>query len=109
MEKSEKKVLNSIILVIFVFIAGITVASYFGRVDHAVKNHAKITIGEARAIALENAGCEESAVVFTGQSREKEFGLYAYEIEFNDGLTRYKYEINAETGEIISSSSVIIY
>lgn len=108
MEKSEKKVFTAIILIMIVFISGITVVSYIGRIDNQVKNHAEITIGDARAIALEDAENDESNVVFTKQICEMEQGLYAYEIEFNDGLTRYEYEINAQNGEIISRYSVLI-
>lgn len=108
MEKSEKKILTVIILVMLIFISGITASAYIGRADNKVRNHAQITIGDARAIALEDAENDEANVVFTKQKREIEQGVYAYEIEFNDGLTRYEYEINAQTGEIISRFSVLI-
>lgn len=108
MEKSEKKVLAAIILIMLIFISGITVVSYIGRIDNKVKNHAEITIGDAREIALADAENDESDVVFTKQICEMEQGVYAYEIEFNDGLTRYEYEINAQTGEIISRFSVLM-
>lgn len=109
MDKSEKKVLTVIILVMLVSVAVITAVSFWCGYGNNTISSAKITIGEARAIALEDAGKEEASVVFTEQSREKEYGVYVYDIEFNDGLTRYEYDINAQTGEVMSRYSKVIY
>lgn len=108
MEKNEKKVLNAVICIMLVFILSIAIVSYIGRTERQVKNHAQITIGEAREIALNDAKSEEAKVAFTKQERDREHGIYTYEIEFNDGLTRYEYEIDAQTGEIISRFSVLM-
>lgn len=108
MDKGEKKVFSLIVSTIIIFILIISVSSYIGRIENQVKNNAQITIGEARHIALNDAKTDETEVVFTKQNREIEQGLYAYEIEFNDGLTKYEYEIDAQTGEIISRFSIII-
>lgn len=109
MAKGEKRVLNIIIMVMLIFVIGTAASSYYGRIDNVMKNKVQITVGDAREIAISDTECDKSEVVFTKQAREKENGIYAYEIEFNDGITRYEYEINAETGEIISSFSVIMY
>ena len=34
-----------------------------------------------------------------------QLGVFEYEIEFHDSATEYEYEINAQTGDIISKSS----
>lgn len=102
---SQNQIYITIILTIVILLSGITAISYVGRYDNDTKNFTKVTIGEARGIALNDAETNENSVVFTKQEREREQGLYAYEIEFNDGITRYEYEIDAETGEIISRYS----
>lgn len=104
-ESSQKQVYAAVLLTVLILISGITAVSYFCRYDNDTKNFAKITVGEARSIALEDAETEEKNVAFTKQKREREQGLYAYEIEFNDGITEYEYEIDAESGEIISRYS----
>lgn len=108
MDKSEKKVLTVIISIIIIFILGITAVSYICRTENKVANHAQITIGAARAIALEDAGTNDANVVFTEQDSNIKHGRYSYEFEFNDGLTEYEYEIDAQDGTIISRFSVLV-
>ncbi|MCM1114124.1 MAG: PepSY domain-containing protein [Clostridium sp.] len=108
MNKSEKKVLTVIILVIIIFISGITASAFISRTENH-SNTVQITIGDARAIALKDAGKTETAVAFSEQEQEKDHGLYTYEIEFSDGFTKYEYEINAQSGEIISRYAVKIH
>lgn len=107
MDKSEKKILTVIISIIIIFVLSITAVSYMCKAENR-PNQVQITIGAARAIALEDAQADEKDVVFTEQESEIEHGLYAYEIEFNDGITKYKYMINAQDGKIISRSSTLM-
>lgn len=109
MDKNEKKVMSVIILITILFVSVIIAVSLWCGCGNNTINTAKITIGEAREIALNDAECKEETVVFTEQSRTKSYGVYAYEIEFNDGLTKYEYDINAQTGEIMSRYSRLIY
>lgn len=62
-----------------------------------------ITLDEASGIALNHAGLSGDAVRFVKQKMERERQGFVYEIEFvtADG-NEYDYEINAQTGEIIS-------
>ena len=87
MNKKEKKNLSVIITVILIFISAIISVSYISGTENKVKNNARITIGQAREIALEDAETNEDSIVFTKQKRELEKGIYAYEIEFTDVLT----------------------
>ena len=60
-----------------------------------------IGIDEAKRVALKNAGASESQVRFTKAKLDYDDGVAKYEIEFVKGNTKYEYEINAKTGEII--------
>lgn len=56
---------------------------------------------QAKKIALEKAGLEESQVRRIKVKKEMENGLWVYEVEFDQGRTEYDCEINAATGEIL--------
>lgn len=62
-------------------------------------------IGKDRAkeIALEHAGVKASAAKNLKCELDRENGTAVYEVEFESGGYEYSYEINAETGKIISS------
>lgn len=63
----------------------------------------KITLDEARAIALKHAGTEAGAVTFVKAERDIDDGQYVYEIEFYLGADKeYDYKITADDGRIIS-------
>ena len=59
-----------------------------------------ITLDEAKAIALKDAGLEESAVKFYNVKLTQDDGIEIYEIEFYYQGAEYEYEIDAETGAI---------
>lgn len=65
----------------------------------------QITPEEAKTIALKDCGKDESSVTFKKSKLDRDNGIYKYEIEFHDGVTEYEYDINAQTGEVISRSS----
>ncbi len=69
----------------------------------APSNNGVITKNKAREIALRDAGLSESEVIFVEEKLESEKGKKVYEIEFYSEGTEYDYEINANTGKIISS------
>ena len=62
----------------------------------------KITKAKAKEIALAHAGVSASKATFVEAKLDYEDGVQVYEIEFYSGSTEYDYEINAETGEILS-------
>ncbi len=70
---------------------------------------ASITEEDAKRIALEDAGVSEADVLAMQVGYEMEHGRTKYEIEFYAGNMEYDYEINAETGEIISFDQDIEY
>ena len=57
---------------------------------------------QAKQIALQHAGLMESQVVFARTELDFEHGKHLYEIEFYSGQTEYDYDIDAETGDILS-------
>jgi len=65
---------------------------------------AKITMDEAKEIALKDAGIAESNVTFTKEELDLDDGVSVYELEFFIDNVEYEYEILAETGMIYSKS-----
>lgn len=59
-----------------------------------------ITLEAAKNIVLSDAGVSAADVVFTKAEKDKEDGIFVYEIEFYTADTEYEYEINASTGAI---------
>ena len=64
---------------------------------------------EAKEIALNHAGFKESDVEFTKVNKEMDDGVWQYEIEFVAGEMEYDYDINAETGDVMSFDSESVY
>ena len=62
----------------------------------------KISLEEAKKIALEDAALKESDVTFTQTELETDDGRKKYDIEFLSGSQEYDYEIDAATGKILS-------
>lgn len=63
-----------------------------------------IDVDKAKSIALSDAGLDAAAVTFIKAKRERDDGMYIYEIEFLYELNEYEYEINAADGRIIDKS-----
>ena len=64
---------------------------------------AKITLEEAKQIALNHAGLTASGVTFRDKDTKLDFddGRLVYEVEFVSGEMEYEYEISAQSGEVI--------
>ncbi|MFQ7311796.1 MAG: PepSY domain-containing protein [Sellimonas sp.] len=62
-------------------------------------------IGEAEAkkVALENAGVQESDATRIRVSKDRDDGMTIYDVQFDVNEKEYDYEINAKNGEILSS------
>lgn len=56
---------------------------------------------DAVDIALQHARVAQSDTVFLQAEGDRDNGRYLYEVEFYVGPTEYKYEIDANTGEIL--------
>ncbi len=61
-----------------------------------------ISADEAKSIALKHAGVSADKAHFTLAELDTDDGKRVYDIEFCYGGTSYEYEINAETGKIVS-------
>lgn len=72
-------------------------------------NSKYIGIDKAKSLALSNAGVNSSDATFTKAKLEKDDGIWLYEIEFVSGSNEYEYEINAESGAVISHDVDSIY
>lgn len=57
---------------------------------------------EAKKIALEHAGLTEADVTFVHVKLDRDDGRLEYEVEFYKDNTEYDYDIDANTGEILS-------
>lgn len=64
---------------------------------------AGITANDAKDAALKHAGLTESQVSDVDIDLDRDNGKLIYEVDFNSGNTEYDYDINAETGEVISA------
>lgn len=65
-------------------------------------NNNKITIDEAKEIALKHAGLANEQVSFLKAEKDIDNGRELYNIEFYYNNEEYDYEINSANGEIIS-------
>ena len=63
---------------------------------------AGITANDAKQAALKHAGLDESRVSNVDVDLDRDNGRLIYEVDFNSGNTEYDYDIDAETGEVIS-------
>ena len=70
--------------------------------NSTVNSNNKITIEEAKSIALKHSNLDESQVSFIRSEYDFDNGIEKYEIEFYCNNNKYEYEINAKTGDIIS-------
>ena len=72
--------------------------------DDTMNLMAGITAADARDAALAHAGLTESQVSDIDVDLDRDNGKLIYEVDFNSGNTEYDYDINAETGEVISAN-----
>ena len=70
--------------------------------DPAPANAEPITEAAAKQIALEHAGLSESEVQFVRVELDRDNGRSEYEIEFTKDGVEYDYDIDVNTGEIVS-------
>lgn len=64
---------------------------------------AGITASDATEAALKHAGLDKSQVSDIDVDLDRDNGKLIYEVDFNSGNTEYDYDIDAETGEVISA------
>lgn len=63
---------------------------------------AKISVEQAKQIALQHAGVAEGDAYFQKIELDREAWRLVYDIEFRAGQNEYDYEIDANSGEIVS-------
>ncbi|MCD8327514.1 MAG: PepSY domain-containing protein [Ruminococcus sp.] len=63
-----------------------------------------ITLEQAKALVLEDAGLSESEVTFIKAANDTDDGVAVYDIEFNTASKEYEYEIRVSDGKIIDKS-----
>lgn len=63
-----------------------------------------MTEAEAKAIALADAGVQESDAFFLKVKTDREHGIMVYEIDFYSNGMEYDYDIDISTGEIVGKS-----
>lgn len=71
--------------------------------DNSMNLMAGITAKDAKEAALKHAGLDESQVRDVDVDLDRDNGKLIYEVDFNSGNTEYDYDIDAETGEVISA------
>ena len=79
------------------------VESMIGGDEKSMDLMAGITAKHAKETALRHAGLDESQVSDVDVDLDRENGKLIYEVDFISGNTEYDYDINAETGEVISA------
>lgn len=80
-----------------------TVDNLFSPPGTSGQNTAKtITEEQAKTIALEHAGLTADQVQYLRVQYEIDDGIPQYEVDFHHERWEYDYEINAETGDILS-------
>ena len=89
------------------FAAGVTGVPYYGSLGTkavgVAKKAKKISADKAKKIALGDAKLAEKDVTFVKVELEFENNRLVYDVEFYSGNIEYDYDIDAVTGEIVSS------
>lgn len=67
-------------------------------------NNSKITVEKAKEISLKHANLKDNQVVFVKTEMDYDNGVQVYDIEFHYNNIEYNYEIDANTGNILSYS-----
>ena len=97
-----KKIIGIIIAIALIAVIGIGAGYYF--TNRGSTAAAAISETEAQNIALEDAGLNQNDVSFTKTKLDRDDGRSQYDIEFiaSADNTKYDYEIDAESGAILS-------
>lgn len=100
MLSSPKKIISFIIIVILI----LGILAFVGiKVGASVLNNQGIGLEKATAVALQNAGYEESEASLVRGHYDNDDGLGVYEIEFKAGDYNYDYVISAKDGTILEA------
>ena len=97
-----KKIIGIIIAIALIAVIGISAGYYF--TNRGSTAAAAISEKESQNIAIEDAGLNQNDVSFTKTNLDRDDGRSQYDIEFiaSADNTKYDYEIDAESGAILS-------
>lgn len=84
------------------FVLSAVFAGMLLTVGCGAKKESGLTVGEVRAIVLENAGVSEQDVRFVRIQLDSDHDGAHYEVEFLCGTAEYDYKVDAGTGEILT-------
>lgn len=85
--------------------AGALAKRYASGADRKAAGHTEtVSLEEAIAAALSDAGAESQDVTVTKAERELEDGIVVFDIEFSDENTKYEYGICEDNGKVYSKS-----
>ena len=70
---------------------------------------AAITADDAVSIALEHAGVDAASARVTKQELERDDGHLTYDVQFVSGTTEWDYEVDAESGAVLSHETESVY
>lgn len=89
-------------IIVLVFSISLVACTDSGVIDNSNgKTSNKITIDQAKEIALKHAGLTEDQVSFSETKNDIDDGIEKYDIEFYYNGKEYDYEISATDGKII--------
>ena len=71
-------------------------------VSQTTQSGGEISLDDAKAAALADAGVTEDGVTYVKAKKDRDDGINIYDIEFYADNTKYEYEINAADGSVIS-------
>lgn len=71
-------------------------------IQESNENNIKITMEQAKEIALKHANLDSSAVTFVEEKLDYDDNKQKYELEFYYNNKEYSYDIDANTGDILS-------
>lgn len=80
--------------------AGETIQAEEKKEGTALQPAQELTLEEAKAAALTDAGLSAELVTFTKEKADREDGIRVYELEFYDDSAKYEYEIGASDGAV---------
>ena len=75
---------------------------YYSQNQQSAANGATLTADEAKQIALQHAGIDEASTTRMEISFDYDDGRAVYEVEWKVDRTEYQYDIDANTGDILS-------
>lgn len=95
----KKILIATLIMCTSLFVMACSNSTQKTNTNDTAKN--KITVEEAKDIALKHANLTKDKVQFIKTEESMDDGVEKYDIEFYADKTEYDYEINAQTGEVI--------